>query len=474
MFAAISMQLSAQATHEFSAHAGVGLSSLSYQLSQGKRSGGFGGDFGFGYTYFINREQAVETGTVSYMNWGIHSGIGLGFYNAKAKLNNVKTLAKGLDDGEPTFSKFDLETTLSGYNETQKTMFLNIPVMGLLQMDQFYAMGGFKFGIPVSDKFKSKDATLKNRANYPDLGKDVWIETQTFRGLGEFNGKNYDGKLDLGVAVMFSLEAGYKWSIDDNLSLYTGVFFDYGLNNVYKEANPKLSFVEYNTANPSDFTMSSRPFTDKITPIAAGVKLRLSFGMGSTVKEINYDDDAEDARLAEQEAARKAAEEAFLAEQEAARKAFEARLAEEAARKATEEAARKVTEETARKATQKAETNNQNIIDKIQEPVQGYELMASNLTASQKKKMDEKVALLKQYPDWNIFIYGHTCEIGDDAINEKIGLQRAEKAKAYLISKGINAKRILGTAIKRDTEPLVSNTSEENRKVNRRVVIVVQ
>ena len=285
MFAAISMQLSAQATHEFSAHAGVGLSSLSYQLSQGKRSGGFGGDFGFGYTYFINREQAVETGTVSYMNWGIHSGIGLGFYNAKAKLNNVKTLAKGLDDGEPTFSKFDLETTLSGYNETQKTMFLNIPVMGLLQMDQFYAMGGFKFGIPVSDKFKSKDATLKNRANYPDLGKDVWIETQTFRGLGEFNGKNYDGKLDLGVAVMFSLEAGYKWSIADNLSLYTGVYFDYGLNNVVK--GDKQAFINYPTKSPENFTINSvlssytdsgksTTFTDKVNVMAVGIKVRVA------------------------------------------------------------------------------------------------------------------------------------------------------------------------------------------------------
>jgi hypothetical protein len=280
-----SLHLSAQAVHEISAHAGAGLSTLSYKLSHGNRSSGFGGDFGFGYTYIINSERAVETGTVSYINWGIHSGIGLGLYNAKAKLNNVKTVTANLNDGEAVFNKFDLETTLSNYNETQNTMFLNIPVMGLFQMEQFYVMGGFKFGIPLNGKYKSKDATLTNRANYPDLGKEVWFETQTFRGLGEFIGRNYDGKIDLGVSVILGLEAGMKWVIADNLSLYTGMYFDYGLNNVVKGDNKP--FINYPTNDPENFTTNSvlssyvdsgksSTFTEKANVMAVGIKVRLA------------------------------------------------------------------------------------------------------------------------------------------------------------------------------------------------------
>ena len=286
LFAAISMQLSAQAVHEFSAHAGVGLSSLSYQLSQGNRSGGFGGDFGVGYTFLQVKERAVETGRVSYLNWGIHSGIGVGLYNANAKLNDVKTVTSNLSDGEDKqngYDIFNLHTTLSGYNETQNTMFLNIPVMGLFQIDQFYAMGGVKVGIPLSGKYKSKDATLKNRAYYPAL--DNWIDDLKFRGLGTFSGKDNNGDLDLGVAVLLSLEAGYKWSIADNLSLYTGVYFDYGLNNVVK--GDKQAFINYDAKNPENFTANSvlsaytddsksTTFINKANIMAVGIKVRVA------------------------------------------------------------------------------------------------------------------------------------------------------------------------------------------------------
>jgi len=287
LFAAMSMQLSAQEIkHEFSVHVGGGLSSLSYKLSEGDRSGGFGGDFGVGYTFLQVKERAVETGSVSYLNWGIHSGIGLGLYNAKANLDNTKTVIKDLDDGDDHFSAFDLRTTLSGYNETQKTMFLNIPVMGLFQLDKFYAMGGVKIGIPLNGKYSVKNPTLTNKAWYPELQNE--IDAPRFRGLGKFDDKSFDGTLDLGVAVMLSLEAGYKWSIADNISLYTGAYFDYGLNNVDK--SNKKTFVNYTIEknNTADFTTNSvlasysdsknksTTFTDKVNVMAVGIKVRVA------------------------------------------------------------------------------------------------------------------------------------------------------------------------------------------------------
>ena len=276
--------LSAQAIHEFSAYAAGGLSTLRYQLSSGNGSGGFGGEFGAGYTYLQIRDGAVATGTVNHQSWGIHAGIGLGLYNAKAKLNNVKIVTANLNDGDVKFSNFDLHTTLSGYNENQTAMFLNIPVMAQFNISQFYVMGGIKAGIPLNGKYKSKDATLTNRAYYPEL--DNWAETQEFRGLGTFRGKNYDGNIDLGVSVMLSLEAGMSWSINDNLFLYSGAYFDYGLNNVAKGDNMK--FINYSASNPENFTANSvlssyaddsksTAFTDKVNTMAVGIKVRVAF-----------------------------------------------------------------------------------------------------------------------------------------------------------------------------------------------------
>ena len=104
---------------EYSIYGGGGLSTLNYKLSQGKRSGGFGGDLGVGFTYFID------------FKWGIHSGLGVGLYGAEAKLNG-NAITPNLIDEEG--KRFDMHTALAGYSETQTVMYLNIPVMAQFRL----------------------------------------------------------------------------------------------------------------------------------------------------------------------------------------------------------------------------------------------------------------------------------------------------------------------------------------------------
>lgn len=75
---------------------------------------------------------------------------------------------------------------------------------------------------------------------------------------------------------------------------------------------------------------------------------------------------------------------------------------------------------------------------------------------------------MKQYPDIKINCIGHTCDRGTDDANMKVGLQRAEAAKDYLVKNGIASDRI-STESKGSREPMVPNNSEENRRLNRRV-----
>ena len=270
-----SLQVAAQAIHEFSVDVGGGLSTLSYKPSRGNRSGSFGGDFGVGYTYYRARERVTGTERIFRELWGIHTGLGIGMYNAQTNLDNQKLPEiKGLNDGDAVYSNFNLRTTLNSYTETQKTVYLNIPVMALFQIEQIYAMGGFKFGIPISGKYSSKNATITNEGYYPDLENSA--TTQEFAGYGPFRGKNFEGDLQPGVAVMLALEAGYKWRIADNLSVYTGLYFDCGLNNTIKDS--AKSFVNYTNKHPKDFTTNSvlTTFANKTKPMAVGIKLRFA------------------------------------------------------------------------------------------------------------------------------------------------------------------------------------------------------
>ena len=266
--------VSAQFNHEFSAYVGSGLSTLTYQPSLGDRSGGMGADFGVGYTIFSVRERVTGTEKIFRELWGIYTGLGIAMYNASTSLDNMKTVSKNLNDGDAFYPNFDLHTTLNIYKETQQTVYLNIPVMALFQIEQIYAMGGVKVGIPINGKYSSKDARLTNEGFYPDLENSA--TDQEFAGYGTFRGKNFEGNLEPGATVMLALEAGYKWHIADNLSIYTGFYFDCGLNNTIKDYT--RTFIKYSNNHPADFTTNSvlTTFTDKTKLIAAGIKLRFA------------------------------------------------------------------------------------------------------------------------------------------------------------------------------------------------------
>jgi len=275
LFAAMCSQyVSAQAEHEVSVNAGGGLSALLYKPSQGNSNGGAGGEFGVGYTFFSDKLQASETGTVVRAKWGIHSGIGLGLYGAKANVDNETAETEELTDNEG--HQFILHTMLTGYKETQRAMYLNIPVMALYLIEPYYVMAGVKIGIPLTGKYQSKDATLTNKAYYPQY--DNWLETQTFAGYGEFK-QNSKGPVDLGVTVMLAIEGGYKWQFNRRFILYAGAYFDYGLNNTSK--SKQKQFVNYDRNNPSDFTTNGvmAAFTKKAHVMAVGVKARLAMNL---------------------------------------------------------------------------------------------------------------------------------------------------------------------------------------------------
>jgi outer membrane protein OmpA-like peptidoglycan-associated protein len=77
-------------------------------------------------------------------------------------------------------------------------------------------------------------------------------------------------------------------------------------------------------------------------------------------------------------------------------------------------------------------------------------------------------------PNAQINIDGFTDDIGTDEVNVKLSLQRA-KAVAVILKEALKSKTgfIYTETGKGKDNPVVPNNSEENRKKNRRVEILV-
>lgn len=88
------------------------------------------------------------------------------------------------------------------------------------------------------------------------------------------------------------------------------------------------------------------------------------------------------------------------------------------------------------------------------------------------KDIDDLVTVMKQYPDLNVEIDGHTDSIGKAAYNKKLSQKRAEAIKKYMVEKGgIDAKRLTAVGYGED-KPIASNKTKEGRQKNRRVEAV--
>jgi len=98
----------------------------------------------------------------------------------------------------------------------------------------------------------------------------------------------------------------------------------------------------------------------------------------------------------------------------------------------------------------------------------------SVLPDTAKQKIDEMVAHLKQDPK-NIYleIEGHTDNVGDKRINEKVGLDRAEAVKRYLYEQYQIPLHKMNVISYGEEKPIAPNKTRAGRAQNRRVVIKV-
>ena len=102
-----------------------------------------------------------------------------------------------------------------------------------------------------------------------------------------------------------------------------------------------------------------------------------------------------------------------------------------------------------------------------------FDFDKSTIKKGYDKDINDLAKVMKDYPDLNVVIEGHTDNVGTAAYNKKLSQRRAEAVKQYMVEQdGINANRITAEGFGFD-RPIASNDTDEGRQQNRRVEAAV-
>jgi outer membrane protein OmpA-like peptidoglycan-associated protein len=428
-----------QSKHEINIHAGSGLSTFKYSMNAGTQHFGWGGSGGLGYTCFFSE------------SFGVGTGVGATYYNAS--INADGTTAR-LELTDNYGDDFVLNTILDRYRENQNLLFLDIPLYLQFQSrgkHRFYLLGGGKFSIPLISSFDVKNAAISNSAYYAYL--DNTLYAPNFRGLGSFTERNFDGKVSLKNAYMLIAETGIKWQISKTISIYTGIYIDYGLNDIRNES--LTSFIQPPTAQSADFKTNSllvsqhssgKGFVESIKPFAAGLNIRLAINGKTQSQDISYPDEIFIPAEPEPEVKPEPEPEIAVEPVETVEPVESAKPVEKPVIK------------------EKEPLKLQSICD--------YDIAMANLTPARLTILEKNIEIMKANPEIKVICEGHTCDLGTDGLNIKIAKKRAEVVFDYMVSQGIAPER-LSVSYKGEVEPKHPNTTVENRYMNRRVEFIV-
>ena len=407
--------LNAQDKHEISVYLGGGMTSLKYEIENGDKAG-LGALGGLDYSFFF-------TGA-----FGLRTGVEFGFYNSRYEADEILRAYSNEKDAEGNAFKF--RSAINGYSEKHSLLTVQLPLMLRFQSKErhkYYLAFGGKGVIPVWSRAVGSDADLMNYGYYADVNCEY--DDIEHLGFGPQAAKGFEKALDLEPTGFASVETGIKFKLKDGLSLYTGVYFDYGLRNILSKSKT-ANILEY---EPEDFAMNS--ILKEMTPMTVGLKLGLAFGFTPTTVE----------------------ETALALPSPEPEPAPSPEPVEDPEPQAEPEPEAPIVPIIIKE------------IPTIQDGIK-FELMTATLTEDSRRTLEGIYLTMAENPEMTVEVAGHTCTSGGYEFNMKLSKDRAQAVVDYLVSRGISAQRLVSVGYGFDM-PIAGNYTEEGREMNRRVEI---
>ena len=101
-----------------------------------------------------------------------------------------------------------------------------------------------------------------------------------------------------------------------------------------------------------------------------------------------------------------------------------------------------------------------------------FAVNSSALNQASKTALTQFSNTLRDYPDTEVQIFGHTDSSGNDEINIPLSRDRANSVKTFLMLQGISNSRMTSEGLG-SSQPVADNSTSVGKALNRRVEIVI-
>ncbi len=445
---------------------GGGLHFLTYDMDDmGSKKPGYGFMARGGYRFFFNR------------HWGIGTELNFKTFSTSATLDYLQELPDAVDeDGE----KYLHRTYFNGLKEKQKETAFNIPLGVYYQTqlgNRWKAVGGLGMFYQLqelSNKYSTTDGSLETRGFYQVYNVELYgMDQHNFYTADNFKGE-YEKKSCLGLFA----EGNLLYQLTHKLELDLGIYFSYGLN-YQKESvgslvyNPDcMEATAYKNAEYNGVLSSSK--IEKSHPLAVGLMAGIRYRLGKDpfVRSktdggdndrnniVTTDTDSTDTQITDTTG-------------------IDTNIPDINDNGGNDNVDNGDKEKDGGNGNntdrndRDRRTAGQVLVDELKKFNKvsiNFAFNDAHINASpvQKDMFDQLAIYMKEYPEIVLHIVGHTCNIGTLQQNKIVGQRRADACKKEMTDRGVPENRIT-TESKAYLDPLVPNTSEENRKKNRRI-----
>lgn len=383
-----------------------GLQGMRYPLQNGQTKLLPGASLGVNYVFPL------------YKGWGLLSGITAGLYRTQAKLQNAQAFV--YDEVDDRGSAFLYTIKFTGYQETQRTLAVTIPVLLQYHTDgatQWYIDGGGKVFLPVSTSIQATAQQMSISGYYPNY--DLVVSDLPQHGFGTVNGWSGSASTKLKPGAALSAGTGFSVGVSPGVRLYAGVYIDYGLT-ALKSSRDSLPIVTYSSGGidkvkPNGVLNTSNAGQPKL--LSFGLQLRLSWGASSVKHAVR---------------------------------------------------SKKKLDTIPPPLSTGAPISDSELVIILRPVVFGL-VGDVDIPETQLPILDDAVNIMRQHPDLRISIVGYTCDGVQQTEDAKVGDGRAKAVARYLERKGIDRRR-MDISYAKDSEPSKTYDPTANYR-NRRVLI---
>jgi len=444
----LSVLLQAQYSEQYlHVNVGGGVHGLSYTLPNGTQKSAAGFTLNSAYSYFFTP------------SWGLQTGIGIQSFGASSSLNFMTEIYDTDSEGD----SYLFTTYYRNWQERQRVILLDIPLVvqfryPINQKIKLLASVGANISMPLSETFKTNSGEIQTTGNYPQWHLELTdIPAEGFTTSTQ----SYYGKFSFKPVYMGIIDAGMLYKLSEKLDLYVGGYANYGLNNAL---TPDTKYI-YQKGGVYNGLFASEQ-VNAVKPISVGLKVGIYLQLPKKQAIVNMEHLAKPIQPIAEIINEKPKDTIVIQKVKPLIAEVKKDTIVPIVPIAPAEVKIPIPAIVQKELVQVVDSFE--IIKKLVESTDFHFGLNSALpTAMEINIMKITTRYLKSNPYAQLYVVGHTCNIGSHASNYQIGLDRAIMVKRAFIKLGSPAKQV--TAVSKSYDmPIVPNTTEENRIKNRR------